>query len=227
MALGVAQLRRPARVQLPGNPPRGERHPVRHRGLPAGGGRHRRGHRRDPVDVPHGRRGARRDRAARQLRPRGRVLDRRPGGARPRDHPRLPHGLAGCEDRTAGPGLRPGRDRRPAQGLRPPRRRHRRRPAGFELPAGDRGRCGGGGDGAAVRKLAPEARHAARPRARLRRAHRRASLDLPHHPPGGRIRERHLAGRVLALHRQRSRLDALFGGPGARLRLPAHRSPDG
>ncbi len=51
------------------------------------------------------------------------------------------------------------------------------------------------------------ARDAARPRARLRRAHRRDEVDLPHHPARGRARRRDLGGRLVEVHRQHQRLD--------------------
>ena len=44
------------------------------------------------------------------------------------------------------------------------------------------------------------------PRARLRRAHRRAALDLPHHSAARRARSRHLAEGRLAVHRRRQQL---------------------
>ena len=41
---------------------------------------------------------------------------------------------------------------------------------------------------------------------RLRRAHRQAPLDLPHHSRAGRIRQRHVGEGFLGVHRQRRRL---------------------
>ena len=41
---------------------------------------------------------------------------------------------------------------------------------------------------------------------RLRRAHRRAALDFPHHSPARRTRPRHLAEGRLAVHRRRQQL---------------------
>ena len=47
-----------------------------------------------------------------------------------------------------------------------------------------------------------------RVRARLRRAHRQAALDLPHDSAARRVRLRHLAGRVRRIQRQHRRLGA-------------------
>ena len=41
-------------------------------------------------------------------------------------------------------------------------------------------------------------------------------MDLPHHPAGRRVRQRHLGGRLLALHRERRRVGPDDHRPGAR-----------
>ena len=53
-------------------------------------------------------------------------------------------------------------------------------------------------------------------RARLRRAHRQAPVDLPHHSAAGRVRQRHLGERLVDLHRQHRRLGADLGRRRAR-----------
>ena len=83
------------------------------------------------------------------------------------------------------PGARP-RHRRDRAARGPGRRRrgrrHRRRP-----PRGRRARHEGEAD---------------RARPRLRRPDRRAAVDLPHHSRRRRVRQRHVAGRLVALYRQ-------------------------
>ena len=49
------------------------------------------------------------------------------------------------------------------------------------------------------------------PGARLRRAHRQAAVDLPHHPEAGRVRQRHLGERVLGDEWEHRRLDPDHG----------------
>ena len=58
---------------------------------------------------------------------------------------------------------------------------------------------------------------------RLRRAHRQAAVDLPHHSDPGRVRQRYVARKVVGVHRQHRRVDADDGGRAARHRLPAGR----
>ncbi len=64
-------------------------------------------------------------------------------------------------------------------------------------------------------------------RARLRRAHRQAPVDLPHDSESGRVRQRHLATRLVGLHGQHRRLGADLGRRGAGPRLPAGGTADG
>ena len=64
-------------------------------------------------------------------------------------------------------------------------------------------------------------------RARLRRAHRQAPVDLPHHPGAGRVRPRHVAEGLGPLHRQHRRVGADQRRRAARARLPAGRIADG
>ena len=58
-------------------------------------------------------------------------------------------------------------------------------------------------------------------RARLRRAHRQAPVDLPHHSDEGRVRLRHLGERLGRIHRQHRRVDADHRGRATRPGLPA------
>ena len=115
--------------------------------------------------------------------PRRRLLDRRQRRAHPRAARPVPH-RAQREDRRAVPGLRGRRPRAPHDGAR----------AGRPLPldggaAGGRRRRGGG---------PVDDRHVhhqgggARAGQGVRRADRRAALDVPHGPAGGGVRHRHL-----------------------------------
>ena len=61
----------------------------------------------------------------------------------------------------------------------------------------------------------------ARRRARVRRAHGAPGLDVPHDPAAGRVGQRHLGKRVLALHRPHERLGADDARRGARPAVPA------
>ena len=118
------------------------------------------------------------------------------------------------------------------QGRRRPLRRDLRRarpPGGGERPdrpelARPRRRRRHRGGGGAARHR-PRARVRGRVRARVRRAHRRAAMDLPHHPPAGRVRQRHVGERLVALQREHRRMGPDVGRPGARLRVPARRDP--
>ena len=58
-------------------------------------------------------------------------------------------------------------------------------------------------------------------RPRLRRAHRQAAVDLPHHSRAGRVRQRHVGEGLVGLHRQHRRVGADQRGRGARARLSA------
>ena len=60
----------------------------------------------------------------------------------------------------------------------------------------------------------------------LRRAHRQAAVDVPHHSAARRVRQRHLAEQLVGDQRQRRHLDADHRGRGARPRLPAGRNAD-
>ncbi len=86
---------------------------------------------------------------------------------------------------------------------------HRRdRPA-----IGARGRQGHGDRRRGVPRRHDAQEHAQQQglRARLRRAHRQAPVDLPHHSEEGRVRLRHLAERLGRIHRQHRRVDADLG----------------
>ena len=61
---------------------------------------------------------------------------------------------------------------------------------------------------------------------RLRRTHRQAPVDLPHDPGSGRVRQRHLAERLVVVHRAHRCLDAADGRRGTGHRLPAGRDSD-
>ncbi len=227
VAVAVGQPRPPHRLLLSDDAARGRGRALRHRGLAAQRGGHRRGHRRDPVDVPPRRGRARRHGAgAGELGPGGGVLDGR-GGRRAR-HPRHP-GLSPRgprrRDRLPHPRLRRGRRGRPL-------RRHLRRarpPRGGERPDrpqlarhGRRRRDRGRGGPARHR---PRAGVPGRVRARLRRAHRRAALDLPHHSPARRVRQRDVGERLVALQREHRGVGPDVRRPGAGLRVPARRDP--
>ena len=116
--------------------------------------------------------------------------------------------------RHRGPAARPARadgQRRGGLVVAAARRRRRRR----RRPRGRRRR-------AAECEDAGEAR-----RARLRRAHGRAALDVPHDPREGRVRLRHVAHAGLGrVHRQRGRLGAAVRRSRARPRLLAGRRRD-
>ena len=83
-----------------------------------------------------------------------------------------------------------------------PGRRHYRRGAYRGQPAGE-----------------PPERE--RLRARIRRAHGPAAVDLPHDSRAGRVRRRDVGEGLLVVHRQHRRLGSDERGRGARYRLPA------
>ena len=64
------------------------------------------------------------------------------------------------------------------------------------------------------------------PRARVRRAHRQAALDVQHDSAAGRVRQRHVGERVVGRQRQRRRVDADHRRRRARPRVPAGRDAD-
>ena len=196
----------------PVQPDRGGRRPLRDVGGPEGL-RPRRGDRARAVAVRPLRRRGRGERARRESR--RRRLARRSRAARPLQRRPVPlrarraHGEARAR-------LREGRPRGPARGARARPRRPLRplHDAGRRLsrPADPRhARPRGAGP------LLPGARP------RLRRAHRRDPVDVPHDPGAGRARLRHLARRRVEDRRRRERLERDQRGPGARSRLPADR----
>ena len=63
-------------------------------------------------------------------------------------------------------------------------------------------------------------------RARLRRTHRRAPVDLPHGADARRVRHRELAARLERVHGQHGRVGADLRRRGARDRVPARRAGD-
>jgi quinoprotein glucose dehydrogenase len=63
-------------------------------------------------------------------------------------------------------------------------------------------------------------------RACLRRADRQATLDLPHHPAPGRVRQRHVGTGIVGDQWQRRRLDPDQHRRGARAGVPAGRDAD-
>ena len=233
------QLRRSgARLALPDREPRAaprllpadhapddRRRALHHGRQPSQRGRHRRGHRRAPVDVPPRRGRARRAVRAAALGPRRRLLDRR--RRRRADlfrHHRLPARGAGCEDRLAGPRLRRRRRRRLEAEQRPgPGPDHER--AGLERRSGRGRRHRHRGRREPLRQNAAQPPQRQGLRARLRRPHGRAPLDLPHHPAAGRVRERDVGGRLVGVHRQHRRVDPDDRRHRAGHRLPAGRDP--
>ena len=154
-----------------------------------------------------------------------------PGGNRPATGPRIFLVTPGFQlvalDAATG---RPSRLRRWRRGRVAPRDWAAncdlvRAPIGSSSPPTRGRRCRRGGVGDCRRAARPlHRRDAAGPRARLRRGHRRAPVDLPHHSAARRVRQRHLGGRLLGVHRQRSRLDRAQRRPRTRLRLPSRRT---
>ena len=171
--------------------------------------RARSGERRDAVDVAHGRGEARRSGAAAGLGPRPRLLDRRQGRRAHRHrHARLSHGPAQREDRRARRVVRTKRRRRSQDRDRSARHRSRDRRHRPQLAAGARQQRH------RRRRRSSSRRRAAREgerqglHPRLRRAHRQASVDLPHDSAAGRVRQRHVGKRFVVVHRQRRQLGA-------------------
>ena len=228
VALPHREPRPRPRVRLPVDPADGRRGALHHGRHAARGRRPRRGDGRAALGAPSQRGRAGRRGAAAAVRARPDVLGRRGRRGDFLRHPRLPPHRA---ERPYGPpraGLRRERPGRPEAGPRPgarPRhrrdraargpgrrrrgRRHRRRP-----PRGRRARHEGEAD---------------RARPRLRRPDRRAAVDLPHHSRRRRVRQRHVAGRLVALYRQHRGVGPDDHRPRAGLRLPAggdaHRRP--
>ena len=223
VAVPDRQPRSGAGVPLPVDAARGRRGALLHGGVAPGGGRPRRGDGRAAVGAPPRRGGARRRRPAPALGPRAGVLGRGRGGraaAGGLRHPGLPAGRPRRRHRPPGPGVRAGRHGRPEAGQRPadrpgdrrgrparhPHRRRRRRHRRRRPPH---------------RGEPPEPGQREGLRARLRRAHRRAALDLPHHSPPRPVRSRHVARRLCRLHRQHRRVGADLGRRRAGARVPA------
>ena len=173
------------------------------------GRRARRGDRRDAVDAQRERGQARRGGAAPALGPRPRVLDRRQAtSASSTSRPAISWSRSTRRPavRVAGFGKngivdlkqdddQADRSRSPARSACTPtpivaegRHRHRRR--------------------APARRRAEEQDQREGLRPRLRRAHRQAAVDLPHHSAARRVRQRHLGERLVVVHRQRRRLGA-------------------
>ena len=73
------------------------------------------------------------------------------------------------------------------------------------------------------RRHAEDAQQHEGARARVRRADRQAAVDVQHDSAPGRVRQRHLAERIVGGQRQRRRLEPDGGRRGARARLPAGR----
>ena len=162
------------------------------------------------VDARPGRRAARRGGTATVLGTRAVVLERRQTGADLLRHAGLSLARPRREDWRTRPRLRPRRsgrfDARLRSGRRPARRR-RRAPLD---PARDPRRDH-------RRRRAPDRRESEKQdereglRARLRRAHGQAPVDVPHDPAAERGRRRHVAERIERLHRQHRRLGADLG----------------
>ena len=202
--------RRP--VADPVQPGGRRRRPLRHERA-AEGVRARRGHRPRALALRPLRRRRRGERSRRE--PRGRRLGRRRRAAR-----RLQRGTVPLRprrrDRQAAPGFRRRRPRRPARRARPrdegplrPLDDPRRRVSRPAHPRHARAR-GPGAVGAGVR-------------ARLRPAHRRHPLDVPHDPEARRARPRHVARGRVEDRRRRERLERHQRRRGARPRVPADR----
>src|SRR5262245_57523180 len=169
-------------------------------------------------------------RAAVAVGPRRLVLDRRQGRrSRHLHHDRLSDGGAAREDRRAGIELRERRH---------PRSQARRRQGqGRADRSGDRRDWrpfhGCGGEGRRHHRIGDargghglDAQQHQGPRARLRRENREAPLDVQHDSEAGRVRERHLAERIVGRQRQHRGVDADHGGRGSRAGLPAGGDAD-
>ncbi len=169
---------------------------------PAGGRRARRGHRRAAVDAQRARRRARRGSAPAALGPRPGVLDRRPRRADSLRHAGLPPHRARRKDRQSDPELRHGRSRRSeAERRSDDGPRHRR---DWSALRADRCRQHGHRRRRALvgrRAAQQDQREGLHPR--VRRQDRQAVVDLPHDSTARRVRQRHLAERLVVLHRQR------------------------
>ena len=202
-------------LRLRGHPPGGRRRALHHHQPRAGRGR-RPDDRRDPLELrprPLPRRPPRRARlpvAGPRL-----LVGRRGSPAALRGRADVA-GLGRREDRRARPRLRRERAGRPDPGARP---HHRHQPVRGQLgPArGRRHRR---------RRLRHHRGHrpqggAAGARPRLRRAHRRDEVDLPHHSPARRVRPRDLGQRLVEVGGRGQRLVEHERRPRARLRLPA------
>jgi hypothetical protein len=179
VAVDLAELRHPRRALHARDAALRRREPLHDGREHPLGRRDRRRHRRDALDAPARRGDAPPQRASPQLRARGRVLVRWRRVPRDRRHAGLPHGVAGREDRPTSKRLRRGRGRRSAAR---PGQGDRRRDGGDRLelaPHGGRRRARGGG-GLSPGAAAPDEGDAAWRRPRLRRADRRAAVDLPH-----------------------------------------------
>ena len=170
---------------------------------------------------------ARRERAAAALRTRRRLLDRRPRRrSRAVCHARLPADRAQREDRRADSVLRQER-RRGHEG----RRGVRQRPADRSRDRRDRTALDAHRrQGRRHRRIVDEGRHDDHDaqqhqgsRACLRRTHRQGAVDVQHDSSAGRVRQRHVAERLVGRQRQHRRVDADHGGRGARPRLSAGR----
>ena len=225
MALPHHQPRAVPRLQLPGHAADGRRRALRHRRQPPQRRGPGRGHRRAAVGVP-ARRGAAGDqRHPPHVGPRRRLLDRRRGRRAhlPGDH-RLPARRARRPDGAAGAGVRRGRHRRPEARQRPVHRPPDRRDRVEQCPR-SRPRRGHRGGVAPLRRVAAEPRERQGLHPRLRRPHRRAPVDLPHHPAARPVRARDVAERLRRLHREHRHLDQPDRRRGARHRLPPHRDP--
>ena len=183
----------------------GRRHPVHDGRQPAGGGRTRCGHRGDPLVPPLRRGRAGRGGAAAAVGPGADLAGRRRGREDLLRHARLPPDRPQRRHRQAAGRLRQRRHRRPEAEPRPGHRPgHRRDRPALGAGRGQRHHRHRGGAPAGRRAPLDEQRQGVHPR--LRRRHRRAQVDLPHHSARRRVRQRHLGRRLVALHGQRRRV---------------------
>ena len=162
--------------------------------------------------------GKRGESAPRQLSGRGVALDEREGRADSLRHARLSVDCARREDRPPHSDLRQRRHRRPQNRRRPGdgsgHRRDRFARRADRLGEHDHDRRRSSVGRGAEEPPQPEGLHP-----RLRRRHRKAPLDLPHRPPGRRVRQRDLVEQLMELLRQRGRLGAHVDRRGARARV--------
>ena len=201
------QLRPGSRVQPAVDAPHGRRRVVLGGGFPAGGHRGRCRERRVVVDAPSRRGRTGRGGAAAAVRARPDISRQRWRGRDLLRHAGLSAHRPRCRDGPAAAWLRGRRHRRPEAEHGPGHRPRDRGGGAARRPDRRRGHDSRRGRAPAGRQAAVDAqRQGAHPG--LRRPHRRPQVDLPHDSRRRRVRQRHLAQRLVALHGQQRGLGA-------------------